>query len=207
MSLSTTVIVNGINNLSDARYCAAMGVDVVSFNLKQGHEDQVQPETLKEIAGWVAGVQLCGEFENERPEEINQLAEEFKLDLVQLDAPYLIDEIEQISRPVIQKMFVNKDSTAAELLEIMELYSPYVKYFLLYSHDFTAIDDTNTAFLKKLATHYPILVGFGLGKENIKEVLEKVKPAGIGLQGGHEEKPGFKDFDELQDIFEEIEID
>lgn len=205
MALRTSVIVNGINNLSDARYCAGMGVDIVGFNLKLDDPERVQPETIKEISGWIAGVQVAGEFLRARPDLINELAEEFNLDYIQLDVPYLIDEIEEINRPVIQKVFINKDTVESELMEMMELYSPFVHSFIIFSDDFSSVDETNTRFLASLAANYKIYLGFGIGKDNITATLESIKPAGIGLQGGHEIKPGLKDFDELAEIFEEIE--
>lgn len=205
MGLRTSVIVNGINNLSDARYCAGMGVDIIGFNLKLDDPERVKPETLKEIAGWVAGVQLAGEFLRARPDMINEMAKEFKLDYIQLDVPYLIDEIEEIDCPVIQKVFVNKDTVESELLEMMELYSEHVHAFIVFSDDFKSIDETNTRFLTDLCDKFKVYINFGITKENIVSVLKNIKPAGIGLQGGHEIKPGLKDFDELAEIFDEIE--
>ncbi|WP_162056411.1 phosphoribosylanthranilate isomerase [Pontibacter pamirensis] len=205
MGLRTSVIVNGINNLSDARYCAGMGVDIIGFNLKLDDPERVKPETLKEIIGWVSGVQIAGEFTRAKPEIINDMSEEFGLNYIQLDTPYLIDEIEEISRPVIQKIFINKDTVESELLEMMELYSPVVHAFIVYSDDFQKVDDTNMKFLKSIAKEYNVYIGFGIDKENITHTLNKIKPTGIGLHGGHEIKPGLKDFDELQEIFEEIE--
>ncbi|MCC9135285.1 hypothetical protein ACFSKU_11865 [Pontibacter silvestris] len=205
MSFRTSVIVNGINNLSDARYCAGMGVDIIGFNLKLDDTERVQAETVKEIIGWVSGVKLAGEFERAKPEVINEMADEFGLDYIQLNTPYLIDEIEEINRPVIQKVFINKDTVESELLEMMELYSSVVSYFIIFSSDFETIDNTNTKFLKNIAKKYPIYIGFGLNKDNVNTILNTIKPEGIGLQGGHEIKPGLKDFDELQDIFDEIE--
>ncbi|WP_276496081.1 hypothetical protein [Pontibacter litorisediminis] len=205
MGLRTSVIVNGINNLSDARYCAGMGVDIIGFNLKLDDPERVQPQTLKEIMGWVAGVQTAGEFLRARPDMINELADEYNLDLIQLDVPYLIDEIEEINRPVIQKVFINKDTVESELQEMMELYSPYVHSFIIFSDDFDSIDETNSSFLAELAKKFEVYLGFGIEKENVTSVLKSIKPKGIGLTGGHEIKPGLKDFDELADIFEEIE--
>ncbi|MCX2739191.1 hypothetical protein [Pontibacter anaerobius] len=205
MGLRTSVIVNGINNLSDARYCAGMGVDIIGFNLKLDDPERVQPQALKEITGWVAGVQLAGEFLRARPDVINEMAEEFGLDYIQLDVPYLIDEIEEINKPVIQKVFINKDTVESELLEMMELYSTVVHSFIIFSDDFDTIDETNSRFLAAIAKNFKVYIGFGIDKNNINAVLKSIKPTGIGLTGGHEIKPGLKDFDELAEIFEEIE--
>jgi len=182
-----------------------MGVDIISFNLKLDAKDRMPSETLKEIVGWVSGVKLAGEFERAKPDVINQYADEFGLDYIQLDTPYLIDEIEEINRPVIQKVFINKDTVESELLEMMELYAPSVDSFLIYSSDFDTIDETNTKFLKSIAKKFPVYLGFGVHRHNVAAILKEIKPAGIGLRGGHEIKPGLKDFDELQEIFEEIE--
>jgi phosphoribosylanthranilate isomerase len=205
MGLRTSVIVNGINNLSDARYCAGMGADIIGFNLRLDDPNRMQAATLKEIVGWISGVQLAGEFERAKPDIINELAEEFNLDFIQLETPYLIDEIEEISRPVIQKVYINKDTVESELMEMLDLYRPVVHTFLIYSSDFDTIDSTNIQLLKTVAKKHPVILGFGLDKDNVSAILDKIKPVGIGLLGGNEIKPGLKDFDELQDIFEEIE--
>ena len=205
MGLRISVIVNGINNLSDARYCAGMGVDIIGFNLKLDDPKRVQPQALKEITGWVAGVQLAGEFLRARPDIINEMAEEFGLDYIQLDVPYLIDEIEEINKPVIQKVFINKDTVESELLEMMELYSTVVHSFIIFSDDFDTIDETNSRFLATIAKNFKVYIGFGVDKNNVNTVLKSIKPTGIGLTGGHEIKPGLNDFDELAEIFEEIE--
>ena len=60
--LKTFVIVGEISNLSDARYCAGMGVDVLGFNINPVEETCVAPETLNEISGWVAGVAIHGRY-------------------------------------------------------------------------------------------------------------------------------------------------
>lgn len=204
--LKTTVIVNGINNLSDARYCAGMGADMMGFNLDDNAAGSLSEEAFKEIAGWVSGVKLVGEFKETESDTIKEIAEKLNLDMVQLNKQYLIDEIKAISKPVIQRAHFNKDTIEAELVEEMELYKDAVAYFLLYSYDFTTIDDTNINFLRDLASKYKVIVGFGIEKGNITNVLAQINPAGIGLQGGHEIKPGLKTFDELEEIFEALEV-
>ncbi len=205
MALITSVIVNNINNLSDARLCAGMGVDMIGFCLDETQPNYVLPQEIQEIAGWVSGVQLVGEFKRTTVEQINELAETCKLDYVQLDKQYLIDEIQQIERPVIQRTRFTKDTIESELVAEMHLYNKFVAYFLVYSDDFQTIDETNIRFLQDLARDFKIIIGFGVAKDNVTDILAKINPAGIGLRGGQEIKPGLKDFDALQDIFEELE--
>jgi phosphoribosylanthranilate isomerase len=205
MALNTLTAVTEINNLSDARYCAAMGVDILGFNLANGQPGTVTPETVKEIAGWVAGVQLAGAFAGAPTDEINEAARQCALNLVLLNSHYLLDDLAKIELPVILQVEIHKDSYERELVQMLELYQPHVQHFLISSPEFQAIDDTNLPFLQELALRFPVLLGFGLEKENVLQVLAEVKPAGIALKGGHELKPGLKSFDELADILEALE--
>jgi phosphoribosylanthranilate isomerase len=207
MALSTLTAVTEINNLSDARYCAGMGVDIIGFNLDKGQASQVSPDTVREIAGWLAGVQLAGAFAGAPAEEINELARQCALNLVLLNANYLVDDLTKIDLPVILQVEIHKDSYERELVQMLKVYQPHVQYFLITSTEFQTIDDTNLSFLQQLALEFPVLLGFGLDKEHVVQVLEQVKPAGIALKGGHEIKPGLKSFDDLADILETLEVD
>ena len=205
MGLKTLVAVTNINNLSDARYCAGMGADILSFCLTEGTAGYLKPTEVKEIAGWLAGVQFAGEFEDVPVETINETAQNCGLDFVQLNSTYFIDDLVKIELPIIQRILIDKDTLETALQERLSLYQSHVEYFLLDSEDFTAIDETNTQMLLNLANQFPILIGFGLQKENVNLVLDQIKPSGLALKGGQEIKPGLKSFDELAEILELLE--
>jgi phosphoribosylanthranilate isomerase len=205
MALKTTLLVNGINNLSDARYCAGMGADMMGFNLDESHADHLTEDAFKEITGWVSGIQLVGEFDETSATKINEKAFNLNLDSIQLNKTYLIDEIRHIEKPVIQKVFINKDTIETELLEMLDLYKEDVAYFLVYSNDFKTIDETNCRLLRDLAKLYKVIIGFGVEKSNLEYILEEINPVGLGLQGSDEIRPGLKTFDELEEIFEALE--
>src|SRR5688572_29817671 len=168
MALKTTVLVNGINNLSDARYCAGMGADMMGFNLDESHADHLTEDAFKEITGWVSGIELVGEFDEASATKINELAFKLNLDAIQLNNTYLIDEIRPIEKPVIQKVFINKDTIETELLEMLDLYKEDVAYFLVYSNDFKTMDETNCRLLRDLAKLYKVIIGFGVEKGNLE---------------------------------------
>ena len=79
MGLRTTVIVNEINNLSDARYCAGMGVDYLGFSLESTDPGYVDPERFKEITSWVSGPEYLGEFKNSSPEIIKEVSSVYSI--------------------------------------------------------------------------------------------------------------------------------
>ena len=80
MALSTIVLVNQISNLSDARYCAGMGVEMLGFSVEENTASYITPEAFKEISGWVAGVKLVGEVEEMPAEEVQALLQRYPLD-------------------------------------------------------------------------------------------------------------------------------
>jgi hypothetical protein len=65
--LKTKVKVSSIENLSDARYCAGMGVEWLGFPLA------MPLEKFAEIRNWLAGVQIVGEASGLKPEEISSV--------------------------------------------------------------------------------------------------------------------------------------
>ena len=204
MALTTSVLVTNVNNLSDARYCAGMGVDMISFMLDPHTTHHLERKAVQEIATWLSGVKVVGEFEEASADEINELIEALNLEKILVDK-YLEDEIKKIKQPVILKVYVNKDTIETDLIELMELYEPAVEYFMICSRDFETIDETNIKFLRDLSNRFHIYLGFGVDHNTIQSVLQEVKPVGIRLTGGSEIRPGLKSFDELEQIFEVLE--
>ena len=78
--LKTLVKVSGVNNLSNARYCAGMGVDMLGFDM-----DSMQIEQFHEIKNWVSGVKIVGETKNESADYILEKIDQFKPDLIEID--------------------------------------------------------------------------------------------------------------------------
>ena len=75
MALKTLVKISNVTNLSDARYCAGMGVDMLGFSMDADSPDYIEPKKFAEIRGWVAGVQIVGETQSTDPDVIEQLLE------------------------------------------------------------------------------------------------------------------------------------
>ena len=61
--------------------------------------------------------------------------------------------------------------------------------------------------LKNIAEKCDLLLGFGFDEKNIERLLDQTRIKGISMKAGHEIRPGIKDFDELADILETLEIE
>ena len=86
----------------------------------------------------------------------------------------------------------------------LERYSPFVTFFLA---DGGELSDFARDTLKEYASKYSIVLDFGISVENVNELLEEINLHGIALKGSNEIRPGSKDYDELRDILEILEID
>src|SRR5215831_10500514 len=82
--LITKIKVGQVTNLSEARYCAGMGVDFLSFPISS-----IDPKTYQEITGWVVGPKLGVEANSKN---INT-AQEYKADFIEIN----VDQIDNSS--------------------------------------------------------------------------------------------------------------
>ena len=197
MGLKTLVKVGEVSNLSDARYCAGMGVELIGFNLDKSSANYVSVETFTAITGWIEGVQFVAEFENSSLNEINEMMNEYEVSFLQVNSTALVDEL--IAANTDKKIILKLSSSSTTFNQTIEAYSDKVSYFLT-----EATDDK----LPELQTYgAPILIGSGVSVESLEHILSVMHPAGIALKGSPEIRPGYKDFDELADILEALETE
>ncbi len=200
MSLKTLVKVSNITNLSDARYCAGMGVEMIGFVMDKFSADYTSPEKMKEIKSWVAGIQIVGETQSADYEEVKAFVEAYEIDVLQISEAGLLPQIADLGKPIILKL----EFESAYLEDYLERYSQFVEFFLVDGGDFS---DFARYTLKEYSFNYPIVLDFGITAENVNELLEEMQIKGIALKGSNEIRPGYKDYDELSDILEVLEED
>ncbi len=203
MGLKLKVKVSEVNNLSDARYCAGMGVDMIGFHLDTNHPRFIELSSVREIVNWVHGINVVGEFSVINVDNINYLAEELNLDYVQLPSAVMAEELARLNRPAIVRIDLRsgQEETVDQLLETL---GAFVSFFLLESDEMDSIEALEIN-LKRWASQYPVILGIGIEKERLSFIEDYINPAAIALKGGDEIKPGLKNFDELAEILEELE--
>lgn len=206
MALETFVKVSKVNNLSDARYCAGMGVDVIGFNLVPGTPNFVEPEKYKEITEWLAGVDFAGEFEGLSASEILEQLNKYNIQYLQLSDPSLISTLALQPVPVIFKIDLEKTKDIAAISVLLEQHKEQVEYFLFES-ELENFDAQLQKELIQLAESFPVILGYGVTAQNVSELIHNSPIKGIGLLGEEEIRAGYKDFDKLAEILELIEVD
>lgn len=206
--LSTFVKISNVTNLSDARYCAGMGVDMLGFSIDENSDSYVAPKKYAEIRAWVAGVRLVVESSATDPKKLLALLTEYEFDALQVEDPDLLVYLKsELDKPLLLRVDIDHYE-ADELDALMGRYAAEVTYFLLESAHEAELTDEWKAYLDTLGRDYPILLGFGLDQEMLTpELVENLGVAGIALRGSDELRPGYKDFGALMDILEALEVE
>ncbi|WP_420581637.1 hypothetical protein [Reichenbachiella sp.] len=202
MNLRTFVKVGSITNLSDARFCAGFGVDLLGFDLNPNSDNYISIEQANEIMGWVAGPAFVAEFGKMPLEEITKLQEENKFPFVQVSQIDTADKLKKKGCQVILAIHVASESDLKELAQSVGNE---------YAHIIVSCEAPQLipAIEEKLATgsETSLIKAYDVELSQLDHIIQVQPFAGIELKGSQEEKPGFKEYDELADILEALEVE
>ncbi len=183
MPLKTFVKVGNITNLSDARYCAGMGADMLGFNAIEGKDHYLSPKQFQEIRGWVTGPLVVAEVSGlQSAAQLNSIIENYQPDYLELglaELPFLSEN----SIPFILRL-------EKELIDVKLQNKPT---FIL-----------APTFLSN--TLSPLLIEVSSLAE-AEQALQHTTIKGIALRGSAEISPGLKTYDELAEVLELLDAD
>ncbi len=205
MALSTFVKISGITNLSDARYCAGMYVDLLGFSLERESDIFITPAQFNEITGWLSGLEFVGEFVTYNTEEVLETLENYpSVKWIEHDRIEPLVELEGKGYGLIYKMDLQEVRHIEK--EVAEKLNESGIIFHITS-DHEELDEEDLNAIKLISEHCRVVLGVGITAQNVQELIDTLNLYGISLTGGNEIKPGLKDFDELADILEALEIE
>lgn len=198
--LRTVVLIRHVTNLSDARYCAGMGVEMLAFPLSG--PAALTPETLRELAGWTAGVRLVGEVDatGRSGADLNALAESCGLDYLLLTGAVSELSMAELNHPVIREVTL-------ENLDELPMFGE-VSYAVLTGLTEAHLNDPHLA-TRLIEAPVPVLLAVPNPTPNaVRAALEWLPTlAGLALNGGAETRPGVRDFGALGEALEALEVE
>jgi phosphoribosylanthranilate isomerase len=201
MPLKTKVKVGNITNLSDARYCAGMGVDLLGFPLKNTDGSLLSPAKFMDITGWVSGPAFVLEAGEANLADIYKTITSYPAQYVELD----VSQLHEFDPAYIERLIVSVDIHHWEKWKNKIIQAKNSIAYLLIRNDREGNPTDLKALMEEMAQSCALLLGFGVVKENLAEVLH-LPIAGISLSGSDEEKPGVKEY-HLADILEALDAD
>ncbi|MEQ9593132.1 MAG: hypothetical protein RLN86_11050 [Cyclobacteriaceae bacterium] len=195
MPLKTKVIVRNITNLSEARYCAGMGVDILSFPI--GNDARgISIDQFQEIGEWVVGPQFALEFLEPVDEQIlNVVTQAGKIEYIETT----LDKLAILSNNGYKGNII-LSLKPEELAQVQQHNLNLVT---------TIIADVPSGDLsswESLNEKVPVLVDMSKGNHELQNILSS-SLSGIALQGNEELASGNKTYDHLADILEALEAD
>jgi phosphoribosylanthranilate isomerase len=183
----TKIKICGITNLEDAMLAQEFGADLLGFILYPKSKRYITPEEALKIKNHIK-IPIVGVVVKEPLDRVKELLNYF--DFVQLhgdeDCNY------NISDRLIKVIRVSN-----ELPDIDKCWDKSVILFDTLSDQYGGAGKTfNWDILKNLNRNF--FVSGGLNDTNIKELLKHIKPYGVDVASGVEEKPGKKDPKKLE---------
>lgn len=205
MALKTFVKLNGITNLTDARYGSGMYVNLLGFDLNPLSSSYVNPELYKEITGWVSGVEFVGEFSSNSELNLLETLQEYpSITWIEYDQLDVLSSLAGSQYSLIYKIALS-DLITLKDRELEQLQSSGI-ILHVFSEEINLSED-QISVVKQISLRCKVLLGAGINEGNILRLVDETGIYGISLSGGEETKPGLKDLDELADILEQLETE
>lgn len=196
MALKTFVKINGVNNLSDARYCAGMNVNLMGFCVNPNSDEYISPEKYNEITSWTSGVEFVGELGEFLGDNMSSLTPDYGVSYIESSNLNVLKSIDSSVKKILNIDVTDLSSTFYEGVD-----------FIIVSKNTDDITPAEVATIKNAAASNKVLIGYGVTVDNLDSLLDETNAYGIAISGGSEIRPGYKDYDELADILEALEID
>lgn len=201
----------GISHLTDARYFAVFA-EWIGFNFEPNKTQHLNPNTARELIGWLSGVRIVGEFGKLPITQINDIVQTLQLDTIEIDHNSNIQGLLPIVSSIIRRIdmteIANPSQITTYLADNKALTAAFVLDFGIADHAWQNLQN-NTIYqngtLQTWCKNYKIIIALPFDEQNVIEIMNKLQPFGIELQGSHEHTIGIKTFDELNNIVELIE--
>jgi phosphoribosylanthranilate isomerase len=192
----------GITNLEDAKLSYDLGAHAIGFVFYENSKRYIRPEKAKEIISKLSPfIFKVGVFVNTSAKEINSIAKEIKLNLIQLHGDETPEILTDVDLPVI-KAFRVEDNFDYSIL------SKYKKCsFILDAFNENEYGGTGQRFnWRKIPSELKgkIILAGGISENNVEQIYKEVNPYAIDVSSSIEIVPGKKDHKKLKTLFQKI---
>ena len=200
--MSTRLKICGITNRQDAAACVDLGVDLLGFNFYSGSPRFISFENSHAIIQEIlSSTKSVGILVRPKQTDVIQAISQSGVDMVQLIEPEDFSDFSEIPVPVIivkriaESISQNFELNGAAMI-LLDTYSPGELGGSGKAFDWLLIPDS-------ISRDRLVLAG-GITPENVKDALDKVKPAVIDVASGAESTPGKKDLEKVKRLIEAV---
>jgi phosphoribosylanthranilate isomerase len=175
----------------------------------------VSPEKAREIADAVKKLntrpEVVGVFANSPAAEVNRIAEECRLDRVQLSGNENREYCREINYPIIKTFHVMStkdiDNVSSEIEQFRRFSRHQPPFFLLDSKGTSSFGGTGKTFdwqpAGQITSKHSIIIAGGLDAANVRSLLQMCSPWGVDVSTGVETE-GKKDMIKVQAFIQTV---
>lgn len=193
----------GTTSLKDAFLAVESGADAIGFIFYKMSPRNISQKEAKEIILQLPPfIETVGVFVNETSDKINRIAEQCKLNSIQLHGEESPALCRRVKRKVIKAFRVKN----ADSLKSIASYD--VSGFLLDSYNDGSKGGSGQVFDWNLALRVkkqgPVILAGGLNPYNVFTAIHRVKPYGVDVCSGVEKSPGIKDHEKIREFIKSV---
>jgi len=202
--MATKVKICGITSAADAQAAVGAGADALGFIFYEGSPRYIAVQAASAISRDLPPfIMRVGVFVNEDAESIMRAMRECGLTMLQFHGD---EEPEFCGQFGLMSMKAFRMRDAGTLKEIPKYMTDA---YLLDAYCPTTVGGTGGQFNWDLALEArkfgkPIFLAGGLRADNVGEAIRKVRPFGVDVSSGVEEKPGKKDHAKMKAFIEAV---
>lgn len=204
----TKVKICGLTSLEDARFVSGALAHYMGFIFYEESPRFVSPAEAGAIINWIEGPECVGVFVNQPLDDINMIARQTGIDMVQLHGDESPEYCELVDKPVIKAIRIGQRDTPDEVRQKASPYLDTVDYLLFDTKVEGQWGGTGQTFdwslIEEAAGGKPFFLSGGLNPDNVREACHTVRPYAIDLSSGVEHSPGVKDFDKIEALMDEM---
>jgi phosphoribosylanthranilate isomerase len=204
----TRVKICGLSEVEQALAAARAGADFIGLVFAPSRRS-VSPGKALDIVRAVEQITphpaIVGVFANQDIREVNRIAQECRLDYVQLNGNEGFSYCRQVQRPIIKVLRIGENTTVSDISQKIKMASLYhltkEMVYLFDTQDPNSYGGTGKTFdwqiVRGVSQKYPTMIAGGLNPENVGELIKTVSPWGVDVSSGVETN-GVKDIAKIE---------
>jgi len=193
MALKSVVKVGRLSNLSDARFCSGVGVELLGFSVIEGNDYYMSPAVFHDIRGWIAGPKIAAELYGVTSgSQIIEAREAYAPDYFEVPWEVYLSYRDALTLPCI----VYASAEALDALRSSDS-DEKIKYVMI---------DGTTGCASITGLSYPVLKKV-TSEAQLRSDIAAGCFQGYALDAPRQEKAGITSYEELGSLLEILEDD